>query len=362
MTQAEFQLEVSPEDALRFAELSGDWNPLHTDPEHAAKTAYKKTVLHGAFSAGLISRMAGMHIPGEDCLLHNMRLRFVAPIIPPAVLIVSGRQVSHSGGVGRVEASVSDATSGVRYVEATYDFGHHQIDDSQTTAPVKTQSDSEAVVLVTGASGGLGSALLRQLGSEGLGVSRGSLDQAISVPDLSRIGERVRDRPIKAIVHCAWPMPDNVAFCGLDQPEQSIQHHIAEPLAQIQALSRLLIDQGLKNAPLVLIGSTFAAPGAHYFRMPLYSLAKSMIPGLCQILALELARYGRRCFSVVFDVIDGGMNKGLNEAARLSHADRSPGGVLATPEDAASQIAWVLQNQSQLISGASISLSGGAMP
>ena len=157
-------------------------------------------------------------------------------------------------------------------------------------------------------------------------------------------------------------MPDNLPFSKLDQPLQSINHHIAEPLGQIQALSQLLIDQGVANAPLILFGSTFASPRRHNFRMPLYSLSKSMIPSLTNILAMELAPHNRRCVSVVFDVIDGGMNKDLNEAGRISHGDRSPTGEIATPEAAAAQIKWLLENQSHLISGASVSLSGGAMP
>ena len=36
MISASFQVEVTYEDAIAFAKLSGDWNPLHTDPEHAA--------------------------------------------------------------------------------------------------------------------------------------------------------------------------------------------------------------------------------------------------------------------------------------------------------------------------------------
>ena len=69
MSDASFTVDVTAEDAIKFAQLSGDWNPLHTDAEYASKTIYKTPVLHGAFSAGLISQMAGMHLPGKSCLL-----------------------------------------------------------------------------------------------------------------------------------------------------------------------------------------------------------------------------------------------------------------------------------------------------
>ena len=104
MSSASFRVDVTPADASAFAALSGDWNPLHTSPEHAARTAYRRPVLHGAFSAGIVSRMAGMHLPGADCLLHSMRLRFVAPIVPPASLVVSGRQVAASSLARRTKA------------------------------------------------------------------------------------------------------------------------------------------------------------------------------------------------------------------------------------------------------------------
>lgn len=102
---AEFKVMVGQGSAKAFAELSGDWNPLHTDADYAATTTYGQPILHGAFSAGLVSRMAGMHLPGESCLLHGMRLRFVAPVVPPAKLVVRGVQVASN----RVEVTVDDA-------------------------------------------------------------------------------------------------------------------------------------------------------------------------------------------------------------------------------------------------------------
>jgi hypothetical protein len=52
----------------------------------------------------------------------------------------------------------------------------------------------------------------------------------------------------------------------------------------------------------------------------------------------------------------------MRDAVRLAHADRSPHGLLASTDDAAGQVAWVLDNTSHLVSGALISLSGGALP
>lgn len=362
MTDATFQVAVTEADARAFATLSGDWNPLHTDPAHAARTAYGRPVLHGAFAAGLMSRMAGMYLPGTDCLLHSLRLRFVAPIVPPATLTVRGQLVgTGAGDVGRVDVTISDASTGTRYVDGVYEFGRHTVDaPSLTTRP--TLAVGPAPILVTGATGGLGRAVLERLGARGLGLSRSPHDGLAHVPDLARVAESLPDGKIGGIVHCAWPSPDNEALIALDDPARAIEHHLAGPVAQAIALARLLMERGVDDAMLVLIGSTAAAPGRHNYRMPLYSLAKSLVPDLTRILALELAPSTRRCAAIVFDVVEAGMNARISAGARIAHADRSPFGRLATAAEAAAQVAWVLDNAGFLASGATLTLTGAAAP
>ena len=358
--EAQFEVEVTLADCHNFAELSGDWNPLHADARYAADSVYGSQVLHGAFSAGLISRLAGMHLPGRDCLLYGIRLRFVTPILPPAKLIIQGRCSSVSSDIGHVEASISDRGTGVLYVDASYEFGYHQKNNS-VADPVNEVVSTETgpAVLVTGASGGLGSALIRQLGHRAQAVPRSKISGRLEATDLNRI---VGERRIASIIHCAWPALDNRPFIDLDDPERAIDQKISGPLRDIQLLSSTIARHGEDNAPLILIGSTSTNPGRHFFRMPLYSVAKSFIPTLVGVLGIELSTRNKRCFGVVFDVIDGGMNKGISETSRVASADRSPWGQLPTPDDAAEQLIWLLDNHSKLINGSSLTLSGGSIP
>ena len=364
MTTSEFEVNVTEADALRFAELSGDWNPLHTDPVYAAGTSYRRTILHGAFSAGLLSRMAGMHIPGRDCLLHSVKLKFVAPILPPTRLRVRGALVRDRGDGGVVEVTISDSASGAHYVDGSYEFGHHRHQVASQRSASSEDLSIDAPILVTGASGGLGSAVLSHLGSRGLGLSRSGAAGALLVPDLTQLPEVLAGRKIGGIVHCGWPAPDNQRLTALGRDtEAAIRHHVAEPLGDCLKLAQVLSAHGRLGAVLVLVGSTFAKSGRHNWRMPLYSLSKALIPTLVEVLALELGARNLRCLGVVYDVLEGaGMNAGMRDAIKLAHADRSPFGMLATPEEAACQVAWVLDNSSHLVSGAVISLSGGALP
>ena len=358
---ARFETSVTPEDGLRFAEVSGDWNPLHTDAAHAAASVYGRRVLHGAFSAGLISRLAGMYLPGVDCLLHGMKLKFVSPILPPASLVVSGRVTAESASGGRVEASVVDKATGAVYVEASYEFGRHRMASSSPSEQKTAAPRAGApVILVTGTSGGLGAATLRRLGTAAIAARRNADTGRLEAADLT--GGEDGARPIKAIVHCGWPMPDNRRFIDIEDPDRAIEHGVAHPIRDIQVLASALAKRGLPQAPLILVGSTFAEPGRHYFRMPLYSIAKSTIPTIVEILSLELASTSHRCVGVVFDVLDGGMNKGITDAARLAHADRSPWGALGTMDEAADQIRWLIENESRLLSGATVTLTSGSVP
>lgn len=372
MKSAEFRVDVTAQSALDFAALSGDWNPLHTNPGYAADTMYRRPVLHGAFSAGLFSRMAGMYLPGTECLLHSLQLRFITAIVPPASLVVSGRVVSDSGETGRVEVSVSDAVTGVRYVDGSYGFGrHHAIgpsSDSLSSAvatPIGTHN-ADPVVLVTGASGAIGRALIVRLGERALGVARsepGPWSQIVDVERLPlQIEELLAGRKLAGIVHCAWPAPDNVQLTALPVIALGVEHFVAAPLRQSILLAQILKQHGLPDAALVLLGSTAASPGRHNYRMPLYSLGKALIPELARILANELGATRHRALAVVLDVVDAGMNENMSKMARIAHAGRAPSGTLPTADDVAAQLVWVLENRSSLLSGAVLSLTGGALP
>jgi 3-hydroxybutyryl-CoA dehydratase len=66
----------------RFAELSGDRNPLHLDDAWARKTRFGGRIAHGAFTGALVSRVLGMELPGTGSVYLSQSLRFTAPVRP----------------------------------------------------------------------------------------------------------------------------------------------------------------------------------------------------------------------------------------------------------------------------------------
>lgn len=67
-------------DVLAFAEISGDQNPVHLDADFAASTPFKKQLVHGMLTAGLISAVLGMKLPGPGSIYLKQELNFKAPV------------------------------------------------------------------------------------------------------------------------------------------------------------------------------------------------------------------------------------------------------------------------------------------
>lgn len=68
------------EDVRAFASISGDKNPVHLDDDYAATTQFKKRIAHGMLTAGLISAILGMQLPGEGTIYLGQTINFRAPV------------------------------------------------------------------------------------------------------------------------------------------------------------------------------------------------------------------------------------------------------------------------------------------
>ncbi len=75
-----YERHISQEDIRRFSEITGDDNPIHTDPEFAAKTKYKQPIAHGAFLIGLVSKILGHDFPGHGAIAVALSSRFIRPV------------------------------------------------------------------------------------------------------------------------------------------------------------------------------------------------------------------------------------------------------------------------------------------
>jgi 3-hydroxybutyryl-CoA dehydratase len=77
---ASFTKTVTEADIVKFAEVSGDNNPVHLDEAFAQTTMFKGRIAHGMLSAGFISTVIGTRLPGSGTIYMSQTLRFKAPV------------------------------------------------------------------------------------------------------------------------------------------------------------------------------------------------------------------------------------------------------------------------------------------
>ncbi len=79
--RAEFEKMVTAEAVARFADCTGDMNPLHRDQDYAAKTRFGQCIAHGMLSAGFISAVLGTKLAPDSCVIYlSQSLRFLRPV------------------------------------------------------------------------------------------------------------------------------------------------------------------------------------------------------------------------------------------------------------------------------------------
>ena len=71
---------VSEDDVKRFAQLTGDTNPIHLNEAYAANTRFGGRIAHGLYTASLISAVLGTKLPGPGAVYLSQTIKFRAPV------------------------------------------------------------------------------------------------------------------------------------------------------------------------------------------------------------------------------------------------------------------------------------------
>jgi len=382
---AEYEREIEESDVLGFAANSGDFNPLHVDSSFAQHTRYSQRVVHGAFQIGLASALIGMHLPGRDVLLGSVNARFLSPLYFPCRVRVRGEITAWNlaSRAGSVRVTVSDLASLAPTSEITMAFTlqagkpEQPAATKQKSTPVETafsfDGNDRKILILTGASGGIGAALLKALAKEfsvlAL-VHRHPLQEkpphAVEVQaDMSAPGweqiitQRLGSHPLYGIVHCAWAgMPKG----GLLQSDpRLIEQQLAFGTSHVVRLARLLFSLvGSDGGRMVALGSV----AGHYkpaLGLGAYSLAKSALEHTLRLLAPEVARKKITINAVCPTFVPAGMNVQADDLQIKREAALIPMGRICETQDIVGAVRYLLSPAASFISGQSIVLSGAQL-
>lgn len=72
--------EVTDELVRKFAEVSGDYNPIHLDEEFAKTTRFGRRIAHGMLSGAFISAVLGYELTERKIVYLSQTMKFTAPV------------------------------------------------------------------------------------------------------------------------------------------------------------------------------------------------------------------------------------------------------------------------------------------
>ena len=93
------ELKVTPDKYLphRYAGASGDFNPIHIDPEFAKMVGLPGTILHGLYMMGLVARANAAVAGGDPRALKRLSVQFRGMGAPEQEIVVSGEVTEVDG-------------------------------------------------------------------------------------------------------------------------------------------------------------------------------------------------------------------------------------------------------------------------
>ena len=79
---------VGPGEIESFVKLSGDGNPIHTDPTAARAAGFDGPIAHGMIAASMFSGLLGNDIPGPGSIYLQQSFKFLAPVYVPSEVVL----------------------------------------------------------------------------------------------------------------------------------------------------------------------------------------------------------------------------------------------------------------------------------
>ena len=111
------------DDLQRYAQASGDFNPLHLDPAFARQAGFDDVIVHGMLGMALLGRLIEDAFPSHPLRLFRSRFRNVIPLGQPIKCTARLEQRIGNAAIVRLTATVGSAGTVVIEGSATLALG-----------------------------------------------------------------------------------------------------------------------------------------------------------------------------------------------------------------------------------------------
>jgi NAD(P)-dependent dehydrogenase (short-subunit alcohol dehydrogenase family) len=244
---------------------------------------------------------------------------------------------------------------------------------------VMMSSETNAVVVVVGGSGGIGSSVARQLQAQGaqvaitgrnaehlavVGAETGAQTFELDARDSAAVEavlqsvQKTHGR-LDGVVNCAGSILLKPAHLTSDQEfSDTLAINLGTAFNVLRAAVRLMMRQD-GGGSVVLCSSVAARRGLANHEA--IAAAKAGVEGLALAAAASYARYRVRVNCVAPSLTRTGLTRALtqNEAVAKTSAALHPLGRIGEPEDVASAICWLLDRRQSWVTAQVIGVDGG---
>ena len=234
------------------------------------------------------------------------------------------------------------------------------------------------IILVTGARRGLGLAIVERLATDGyhvIAAARSSSDgldllcesgnvafEKFDLSDVAEIHQWVRYLTQKygrfyGLINNAAIGSDGVlSTMHESQISESLLVNLQSPIVLTKYLSRSMLLGG--EGRIINISSIIASTG--FSGLSVYAASKAGLIGFSKSLSRELGKANITVNCIAPGYMDTDMTKGLAADKLASIQRRSPSGKLASVDDVARSVSFLLGDGGAMITGTTITIDGGS--
>jgi 3-oxoacyl-[acyl-carrier protein] reductase len=373
--------QIGLADVQRFVELTGDDNRLHVDRAYAETTPFKDIVVHGMLGASFLSTLIGTRLPGEGAVWVSQSFDFLHPVrIDDTLTVTCTVRAKHD----RDRLLELDARIENQWKKVVLS-GKGTVRVLTSVAPAEEPApERPRVAIVVGGAGGIGRAVCRRLATDGYSVvvayrtqearaeelvaeiqSSGTkaLGLKVDVTDQHAVETLVSETTrqfggLGVLVHSASPPIHPTGFDDLEWSEMTahLEAEVHGAFLLAKACVPTMRDQGYGR--IVAITSQ-VLDGAPTPKWTAYTVGKAALAAFARSLAVELGPTGITVNCVSPGMTETALIGDIPEKMRLMLARQVPLRRLATPEDIAAAVGFLVSPEADYITGETIRVNGG---
>jgi 3-oxoacyl-[acyl-carrier protein] reductase len=373
---------VGAEDVARFAELTGDDNPVHVDDAYAASVGLGGRVVHGMLTSGYLSTVIGTILPGEGALWLSVALNFRVPVrVGERIRIAT--EVRHVSKATRILTLGIDVRNDRDRVVLD---GEARVQVLERLATMSAGTEAPRTAVITGSGRGIGAAIARRLAADGLRVVvnfRADEERARQTAaaitaeggEASLFGADVSEPagaaaliahaqeafgPVDVLVNNAGAPPDRrpLAETSWSELERQLAGHLRSAHLCVEAVLPGMIERGLGRIVNVTSQSAYGTPPPG---MASYVVAKAALAAYTRCLALEAGPHGITVNAIAPGLVATEMNSDVAPRAKALTAAQTPLRRLASPDEIADAVAFLAGPTAHYVTGQTLHLSGGQL-